>query len=239
MDFLCKYIDLVLWYICSITFIIIFFIFDNKKKKAYNNSKKRLKLLNDNALLNKIFHNNAEKISLDYKEKILKKMYKIYFNTTNDINKLFRYILILQGIYISIFTFLIYNKFDALIIYSTAMLLIISFIILDILSNKLNIMNNSILFIFAIEKNIGVNVLNFSFKGIFNTSFMNNHTEYKILIICSAIFWIIISILLHQDKNNLISTIAFIQIYILFIKLTRSETKRYNSILSSDSYEID
>ena len=87
MDFLCKYIDLVLWYICSITFIIIFFIFDNKKKKAYNNSKKRLKLLNDNALLNKIFHNNAEKISLDYKEKILKKMYKIYFNTKNDINR--------------------------------------------------------------------------------------------------------------------------------------------------------
>ncbi len=238
MDFFIKHCDTILWIVISTIFIATFFYFDNKKKKAYDKSIKRIKCLSDDALINKIFNNNAEKISLEYKEKILKKMYKIYFNTKKDINILFRYILILQGIYISLFTFLVYNKSDALIIYSTIILLIISFIILDIISNKLNIMNNSTLFIFAIEKNIGINVLNFSFKGIFNTPFMTNHSEYKILIICSVIFWIVISILLDQD-NNLISTIAFIQIYILLIKLARSETKRYNSILSADSHELN
>lgn len=238
MDFIFKHVNLILWFLLSGIFIILFFFFDYKKKKAYNNSIKRLKHLSDNAILNKIFNNNAEKISLEYKEKVLKKMYKIYFNTKNDINTFFRYILILQGIYISIFTFLIYNKFYIIIVYSTIMLLIISFFILDIMSNKLNIIDNSILFIFAIEKNIGMNVLNLSFKGIFNTPFMHNHIESKILIICSVLFWIIMSTLLYQD-NNFISAIAFIQIYVLIIKLMHSETKRYNAILSADSYEIN
>lgn len=231
MDFLIKHCDIILWILISTIFIVIFFYFTNKMKKAYNKSIKRIKCLSDDALINKIFNNNAEKISLEYKEKILKKMYKIYFSVINDINILFRYILILQGIYMSLFTFLAYNKSAALIVYSTIILLIISFIILDIISNKLNIMNNATLFIFAIEKNIGINVLNFSFKGIFNTPFMTNHSEYKILVIFSAIFWIVISILLDKD-NNLISTIAFIQIYILLIKLAHSETRRYNSILA-------
>lgn len=237
IDFIHKHISFILWIIISSTLAILFFLFDSKKKKAYNKCIKRLKHLSDNAILNKIFSNNVEKISLEYKEKVLNKMYKIYFNTKNDINNLFRYILIIQGMYVSLFTFFIYNKYDTIIVYFTAMLLIISFFLLDIISNKLNIIDNSILFIFSIEKNIGMNTLNFSFKGVFNTSSSHYRIETKIMIISSVIFWIIMSLLLYQD-NNLVSAIAFIQIYILLIKLILSETKRYNTILSADSYEL-
>lgn len=230
----------IMWMFCSLVLLFIFFYFDRKRTSAYKIYKKQRSEIKQEDILKIILNTeNPQNISQDEMEKNLLQMYKIYDDSKNSIQKFYGSIIALQSVFIPFYTFLISNKLVEATIYSTFVILVTVYIMIEIMSIHFKTLANSIIYIYCIEKYMNRNVINFALNGLFKHT-NNSFLLLKMLLIVYTVLVVIISMLVFdKESSSVVSAFGFLQAYIVVILLSYSETKRYRSFLiSKDDSDI-